>query len=198
MKALVLKSLYGFHLDLRMMHLRATSLHVRAAPSHWHKLGGLRLGIPWQTKWKLWPWLAFLIEVVSFVYWVLKLHVHPSKKETGEEDCAAKGPLNRFGWCTKELGMNMGCMEVDLSKQRTEAKPLQCPDLVTWRLAVGIKATGNCWESDFQWLVLDPAVICFTWTCFWTCFVSPTHLPASERKQQHCNKPVRGLTSSCS
>lgn len=68
MKALVLENLYGFHLDLRMMHLRATSLHVRAAPSHWHKLGGLRLGIPWQTKWKLWPWLAFLIEVVSFVY----------------------------------------------------------------------------------------------------------------------------------
>lgn len=199
MKALVLKSLHGFHLDLRMMHLRATSSHTRAAPWHWYKLGGLRLGIPWQTKRKSWPWLAFHIEGVSFVYWAPKLHVHPSKKETGEEDCAAKGPLTEFGWCTKELlGVNMGCLEVDLSKQKTEVKPLQCPELLTWLMAVGIKASGNCWERDFQCLVLDPAVICFTWTCFWTCFVSPVHLPVSERKQLHRNKPERGLMSSYS
>lgn len=58
--------------------------------------------------------------------------------------------------------MKTGWLEVDLSKQRTEVKPLQCPKLVTWFLAVGIKAQRNFWENDFQWLVLDPDVICFT------------------------------------
>jgi len=58
--------------------------------------------------------------------------------------------------------MNMGCLEEDLSKTRTEVKPLRCPELVRWLPAVGTKARGNCWESDFQWLFLDPVVFCFT------------------------------------
>lgn len=142
---------------------------------------------------------------VGFLYWSCKLWLLSTKaacpsrkKETGEEDCAAQGPLTELGWWTNELlGMNKGCLEVDLSNQRTEAKPQQCPEFVTRLLVVRVKASWNFWERDFQWLVLDPPVTCFTWNCFWTCFL-PVHLLASERNQQYCNKPERGLISSYS
>ncbi|KQK84420.1 hypothetical protein AAES_87429 [Amazona aestiva] len=53
------------------------------------------------------------------------------KKETGKEDNASEGPLTEFERCTKELlDMNMECLKVDLSKQRTEVKLLKCPELV--------------------------------------------------------------------
>lgn len=57
----------------------------------------VQTGIPWRTKWKLWPRLAFHIEDESFIYGALKLHVHTSKKEAGEEDNVVKGPLTESG-----------------------------------------------------------------------------------------------------
>lgn len=172
MKAVVLKSLYGFHLylqdDASQCYLPAyqsrslTLTQVRRVQTRntlANKVEGVVL-------------TGFHLEVVSFVYWVLELRAYPSRKET-EEDHASRGSLSEFGWCTKELlGVKTGWLEVDLSKQRTEVEPLQCPKLVTWFLAVGIKAQRNFWENDFQWLVLDPDVICFTWSHFWNYFVS--------------------------
>lgn len=138
---------------------------------------------------------GFDLEVVSFVYWVLELHAHPSKKEPGE-DHGSRGPVPAFGWCTEELlGTNIGWLEVDLGKQRTEVEPLQCLEVVTWFMAVGIKAKRNSGKmvfSSWSWVLmgfvsLEPIFETILYLC--------TSVP-SERK--HCNTPERGLISSCS
>lgn len=81
----------------------------------------------------------------------------PGKKEPGE-DHGSRGPVSAFGGCTKGLlGMNIGWLEVDLSKQRTEVEPLQCPELVTGFLAVGIKTkrdSGKMVFSSWFWILM--------------------------------------------
>lgn len=172
MKAVVSKNLYDFHLDLQD---DAPQCYLLAYQSRSLTLTQIRRGhtrITLANKMEGLVLTGFHLEVLSFVYWALELHGHPRKKETGE-DQASRERVSEFGWCTKELlGMDTGWLEVDLSKQTTEVEPLQCPELVTWFLAVGVKAKRNFWENSFQWLVLDPDGICFTWTHFWNYFVS--------------------------
>lgn len=190
MKAVVSKNLYDFHLDLQD---EAPQCYLLAYQSRSLTLTQIRRGhtrITLANKMEGLVLTGFHLEVLSFVYWALELHGHPRKKETGE-DQASRERVSEFGWCTKELlGMDTGWLEVDLSKQTTEVEPLQCPELVTWFLAVGVKQKGISGKIVFSgwfWILMG--------------FVSPE--PISETilylctERKHCSGPERGLISPC-